>query len=120
MARIPDAELERLKQTVSLERLVERAGVVLKRHGAELIGHCPLHEDKTPSLVVSREKNLWHCLGACQTGGTVVDWVMKRQGVSFRHAVAILQGGAVYGGAMPAGVAQAHTGAAFHEAEAEQ
>jgi len=45
---------------------------------------------------------------------------MKRQGVSFRHAVAILQGGAVYGGAMPAGVAQAHTGAAFHEAEAEQ
>jgi len=41
MARIPDAELERLKQTVSLERLVERAGVVLKRHGGRLGDEAP-------------------------------------------------------------------------------
>lgn len=50
MARIPDNEIERLKKEVALERLVLRFGVELKRHGAELLGRCPFHEDKTPSL----------------------------------------------------------------------
>lgn len=91
MACIPDDELQRLKQTVALERLAESRGIVLKRHGADLIGLCPFHDDHEPSLVISPEKNLWHCLGACQTGGTVIDWVMKAEGVSFRHAVELLR-----------------------------
>ena len=90
MARIPDDQLERLKTEVSLQRLVEGMGISLKRHGADLIGLCPFHDDKEPSLVISPEKNLWHCLGACQTGGSVIDWVMKAEGVSFRHAVELL------------------------------
>ena len=91
MGRIPDIELERLKQTVSLQRLAEARGITLKRHGADLLGLCPFHDDKTPSLVISPKKNLWHCLGACQTGGTVIDWVMKAEGISFRYAVELLQ-----------------------------
>jgi len=92
MARIPDDVIERLKSEVSLERLVEASGIELKRHGADLIGVCPLHNDKNPSLVVSPKKNLWHCLGACQRGGSVIDWVMATRVVSFRHAVEILHG----------------------------
>lgn len=61
-------------------RLVESSGVELKKHGKDFHGHCPFHNDKTPSLVISPDKNLWHCLGACQTGGTVIDWVMKCDG----------------------------------------
>ena len=91
MARIPDEDIERLKQEVSLQRLVEARGIELKRHGADLHGLCPFHDDHEPSLVVSPKKNLWHCLGACQTGGTVIDWVIKAQGVSFRHAVELLR-----------------------------
>jgi len=91
MARIPEAELARLKQSVSLQHLVEAKGVKLVRHGADLIGLCPFHNDTSPSLVVSPEKNLWHCLGACQAGGTVIDWVMRAEGVSFRHAVELLR-----------------------------
>jgi DNA primase catalytic core len=91
MARIPETELERIKTEVSLLRLVEAKGIVMKRHGKDWLGHCPFHDDKTPSLVVSPEKNLWHCLGACNTGGSVIDWVMKAEGVSFRHAVELLQ-----------------------------
>jgi DNA primase len=41
MARIPEEEIEQLKREVSLERLAEARGVVLKRHGADLIGLCP-------------------------------------------------------------------------------
>jgi len=91
MARIPIEELDRLKLQVSLLRLVEAAGVTLKRHGKDWIGRCPFHDDKTPSLVVSPKQNLWHCLGACQAGGSVVDWVMRIEGVSFRRAVELLR-----------------------------
>ena len=91
MARIPDHELEQLKTSVSLIALVEAKGIALVRHGADWHGHCPFHNDKTPSLVISPTKNLWHCLGACQIGGSVIDWVMKAEGVSFRHAVELLR-----------------------------
>jgi len=91
MARIPAEVVERLKTEVSLQRLAEARGVQLKRHGADLIGCCPFHEDRTPSLVITPAKNLWHCLGACQAGGTVIDWVMRAEGISFRHAVELLQ-----------------------------
>jgi DNA primase catalytic core len=91
VARIPESEIEKLKSQVSVQRLAEARGVELKRHGADLIGLCPFHDDKRPSLVISSRKNLWHCLGACQAGGSVIDWVMKAEGVSFRHAVELLR-----------------------------
>jgi DNA primase catalytic core len=91
MPRIPDHELERLKREISLVRLAESRGVALKAHGKDLLGLCPFHDDHEPSLVISPDKNLWHCLGACQAGGSVIDWVMKAEGVSFRHAVELLR-----------------------------
>jgi DNA primase len=91
MARIPAAEIERLKREVSLERLAEARGIRLQRHGADLLGLCPFHDDHEPSLVITPAKNLWHCLGACQAGGSVIDWVMKAEGVSFRHAAELLR-----------------------------
>jgi DNA primase catalytic core len=91
MPRIPDELLRRIREEVPLERLAEARGVELKRHGADLIGRCPFHDDREPSLVVTPAKNLWHCLGECQTGGSPIDWVMKAEGVSFRHAVEILR-----------------------------
>jgi DNA primase len=87
-AFIPDSEIERLKEEVSLRRLVELAGVELRRQGKDLVGCCPFHDDRTPSLVVTPAKNLWHCLGACQTGGSVIDWVMRVESVSRRSAAA--------------------------------
>jgi DNA primase len=93
VARIPDDLVERLKAEVSLVSLAEAAGVTLRRTGADLTGCCPFHEDGSPSLVISPGRNLWHCLGACQAGGSVVDWVMRAEGVSFRHAVELLRDG---------------------------
>jgi DNA primase len=93
MARIPEEVIERLKEEVSLQRLVELAGVELRQQGKDLVGLCPFHEERTGSLVVSPEKNLWHCMGACQAGGSVIDWVMRAEGVSFRHAVELLRDG---------------------------
>ena len=91
MARIPEHEVERLKREVSVERLAEARDIKLHRHGADLLGLCPFHADHSPSLVITPSKNLWHCLGACNMGGTAIDWVMKANGISFRHAVELLR-----------------------------
>ena len=91
MARIPEDELERLKREVAIAALAEARGVMLTPHGADLIGRCPFHDDHEPSLVITPAKNLWHCLGACQRGGSVIDWVMQAEGLSFRHAVEVLR-----------------------------
>jgi DNA primase len=103
MARIPDTEIQRLKNEVSVERLVEAAGIELKRGGKDLLGRCPFHEDDTASLVVTPAKNLWHCFG-CGIGGGAIDWVMKLRGVSFRHAVEQLREGVAPLAAEGAGV----------------
>ena len=86
MARIGSAELERLKAETSLVRLVESSGIALTKRGKDLVASCPFHEEDTASFVVTPERNLFHCFG-CGAAGGPVDWVMKRNGVSFRHAV---------------------------------
>ncbi len=90
MARIADGELQRLKQQVSLVRIIEAQGHRLVSQGKDLACRCPWHEgDDTPSCVVTPSTNLWHCFG-CNAGGTVIDWVMRSQRVSFRHACELL------------------------------
>ena len=91
MARIQQTELDRLKQEVSVQQLAEARGIKLQGHGDNLLGLCPFHNDTSPSLVINPTKNLWNCLGACNKGGSVIDWVMEAEGVSFRHAVEILR-----------------------------
>ncbi|MHA6834206.1 CHC2 zinc finger domain-containing protein [Ralstonia pseudosolanacearum] len=92
MARIPEQDLERLKTDISLQRLVEASGIALKKQGKDYAGRCPFHEDATPSLIVTPGKNLYHCFG-CGAAGGPIDWVMKTQGVSFRHAAELLREG---------------------------
>jgi DNA primase catalytic core len=90
MARLAEDVINRIKQEVSLVRLLESQGHKLKKHGKDYVCACPFHTDDTPSLVVSPASNLWHCLGACQAGGSVIDWVMRTKGVSFRFACELL------------------------------
>lgn len=90
MARIPDAELERLKAEVSVERLVEASGIVLTKNGKDRTGKCPFHEDSEASLIVTPGKNLFHCFG-CGAAGGPIDWVMRTEHISFRHAAELLR-----------------------------
>lgn len=90
MARIADEVIERIKTEVSLVRLAESQGYKLQKHGKDFAVCCPFHADKTPSCVITPKSNLFNCFG-CGAGGSVIDWVMKTQGVSFRHAVELLK-----------------------------
>ncbi|MCL8312818.1 CHC2 zinc finger domain-containing protein [Leptospira interrogans] len=87
MSNPPRPTLDELKRMVDLVALVKSYGIELKGHGKNFVGRCPFHEDKTPSFVVTPGKNLWHCMGACQTGGSAIDFVMKKEGVRIRDAI---------------------------------
>ncbi|ULH27676.1 CHC2 zinc finger domain-containing protein [Leptospira weilii] len=91
MAFIPKEEITRLKTETDLLALVRSYGIELKKHGLNWLGRCPFHDDKTPSFIVTPVKNLWHCMGACQTGGSAIDFVMKKEGLGFQEAVEVLQ-----------------------------
>ncbi|MFZ2664043.1 MAG: toprim domain-containing protein [Patescibacteria group bacterium] len=95
LPRIAPDELERLKAEIPIQRLAEARGIKLKPQGKDLVGLCPFHEDHNPSLIITPSINIWHCMGECNMGGSVIDWVMKAEGVSFRHAVEILREGVV-------------------------
>jgi len=88
--RSPEVK-ERLKREVSIQRLAEARGIKLTRSGKELIGLCPFHDDRNPSLNIDPVKNVWSCKGACGEGGDVFLWVMRAEGVSFHHALELLK-----------------------------
>jgi DNA primase len=57
---IPENEIERVKQTVSLADVVHSRGVTLKKKVRQLWGLCPFHPDSKPSFAVDERKGLWN------------------------------------------------------------
>lgn len=60
--------------------------VVLKRAGSAYKGLCPFHSEKTPSFVVTPDRETWHCFG-CGQGGDIFTFLMQRDGLDFREAL---------------------------------
>ncbi len=58
----------------------------LSKHSKLAVGKCPFHQEKTGSFTIYLDQNSWWCYG-CQEGGSVVDFVMKQNGVDFLTAV---------------------------------
>ncbi|MDY6877343.1 MAG: CHC2 zinc finger domain-containing protein [Chloroflexota bacterium] len=69
--------------------IVEVVGKCLKleRAGRNYRALCPFHDEKTPSFVVFPDSQRWQCFGACDEGGDVFDFVMRREGWDFRTAM---------------------------------
>jgi len=95
---IPDDDLDRMKRSIDLAAVIRARGIELKPQGHDLVGLCPFHSDKNPSLHVTTAKGLWRCV-SCQATGNVIQFVQKFDGVSFRHAYELLKNGAAFIGA---------------------
>jgi DNA primase len=63
--------------------------VVLKRAGSAYKGLCPFHAEKTPSFVVTPDRESWRCFG-CGEGGDIFTFLMRRDGIDFREALSRL------------------------------
>ena len=102
------ADLAQLKASVDLVAVVQSRGVKLARQGKDYVGLCPFHQEKTPSFHVTPAKNLFHCLG-CHAGGSVMDFLMRRDGLTKGQAVAWLKehSGQVFARVEPAPAAPA-------------
>ncbi|MBI2252174.1 MAG: DNA primase [Armatimonadetes bacterium] len=63
--------------------------IVLKPAGKNYKGACPFHLEKTPSFIVSPQKEIWHCFG-CNSGGNLIDFIMKIENLTFLEAAKFL------------------------------
>ena len=115
---IPSAFLDELRARVTLSAVVQRR-VKLTRAGREMKGCCPFHNEKTPSFYVNDDKAFYHCFG-CGEHGSVIDWVMKQDGLAFRDAIETLsvEAGLEMPRESPEGQERAKAAAGLHEVTA--
>lgn len=84
---MPDP-LEEIKQKTDIVELIS-SYISLKKAGRNYKALCPFHQEKTPSFMVSPEKQIWHCFG-CGRGGDVISFVMEMEGLEFYEALKFL------------------------------
>lgn len=78
--------IEDLKSRIDIVDVIGRQ-VQLKRAGANYKGLCPFHNEKTPSFIVSPQKQIFTCFGGCGASGDVVSFVMRYYNLEFNEAV---------------------------------
>ncbi|MEG2206937.1 MAG: DNA primase [Clostridia bacterium] len=86
--RYPPQWLDELRTHADIVKIVG-SYVHLKKNGHRYVGLCPFHNETAPSFSVDEQKQLYHCFG-CKAGGSVIQFVMEIERLSFVEAVAFL------------------------------
>ena len=88
MAYIKNDELNEILSRADIVDIISSYLKVTPK-GKNYVSLCPFHNDHSPSLIISREKQIFNCF-TCRTGGNVFSFVMKYENVSFYEAVSIV------------------------------
>lgn len=86
--RYPPQWLDELRARADIVKVIG-SYVTLKKNGHRYVGLCPFHNETAPSFSVDEQKQVYHCFG-CKAGGSVIQFVMDIERLSFSEAVAFL------------------------------
>lgn len=82
-------DVELIKSKIDIVEFLSEY-MTLKKAGRNYKGLCPFHGEKTPSFIVSPERQTWHCFGACAEGGDAIRFLEKWENLEFLEALQIL------------------------------
>lgn len=86
--KVPEEKIQEIREATDMIEVVSQY-VTLKKRGKSFVGLCPFHTEKTPSFNVDPVRGFYHCFG-CGAGGSVFNFVMQMEGVSFPEALRTL------------------------------
>jgi DNA primase len=82
---IPGYLIDQIRQSNNIVEVIS-GYLPLRKTGSNFKALCPFHQEKTPSFIVSPQKEIFHCFG-CGEGGNVFNFLMKHEKISFIEAV---------------------------------
>jgi len=85
VAFISEEQIDQVRSRADIYAIISER-LALKRAGRNWKANCPFHQEKTPSLIVSPEKQIFHCFG-CGVGGNAIHFLMQFEGWSFVETV---------------------------------